>query len=300
MTNKVMLPAFHVFGALAIAASFAITGCSSTDNGDAGGGVDATPTDTGGGGTPDGGGVKDSGGPADTGGGGGATTFVAILEGGQEVPATTSKAIGGAVFTLNGTMLSYHLVQNVMGASAAHIHMAAAGASGAVVFPLTLSGADSSGMIATALTTDQIAGLSSGAFYVNVHSAANPNGEIRGQIGAGAIYKASLSGAMESPTTTSTATGVAYFTVNNGTMSYHVAHNVNGATASHLHKAAAGMAGPVIHALMITDATDIAGTGLALMGTDVADIKAGDVYVNIHSAADPNGEIRGQLGPLNP
>jgi hypothetical protein len=67
-------------------------------------------------------------------------------------------------------------------ALAGHIHEGAPGVPGDIVFPLTKT-SDTSFMGTTpALTADQVQKLLSGAYYVNVHTAANLAGEIRGQI----------------------------------------------------------------------------------------------------------------------
>jgi hypothetical protein len=74
------------------------------------------------------------------------------------------------------------------GAFAAHIHgPAPPGVNAIVLFPLNLGGASNqtSGTIPTqvfAITPAQIGQLESGLFYVNVHTAVFPGGEIRGQL----------------------------------------------------------------------------------------------------------------------
>src|SRR5258706_13799474 len=60
------------------------------------------------------------------------------------------------------------------------------------------------------LTASQLESLKNGNLYVNVHTTANPGGEIRGQIGR-QVFFASLIGAQETPPTGSTATGTGVF-----------------------------------------------------------------------------------------
>jgi hypothetical protein len=69
-------------------------------------------------------------------------------------------------------------------ASAAHIHMAAKGKAGAVVVPLC--GPCTSAVTGTAtITPALLAAFNKHLLYVNVHTAKNPNGEIRGQLARG-------------------------------------------------------------------------------------------------------------------
>ena len=112
-------------------------------------------------------------------------TFKAALNGASEVPATTSKGTGDAVAMLDTAtkMLSYTVTyQGLTGpAAAGHIHgPAAAGANAGVLVPFASPASPIKG---TATLTDaQIAELKDGKMYVNVHTAENKGGEIRGQL----------------------------------------------------------------------------------------------------------------------
>ena len=67
--------------------------------------------------------------------------------------------------------------------TAAHIHQAPAGENGPIIIPLEELISASGIWFATAtLTEDQYSALRAGNMYFNVHSAAYPDGEIRGQI----------------------------------------------------------------------------------------------------------------------
>ena len=68
-------------------------------------------------------------------------------------------------------------------------------------------------------------------------------------------------------------------------------------TGSHIHAGALGMAGPVIIPLTLPPPSTsgvITGT-YAVAPVNEAALLAGDTYVNIHTAMQPGGEIRGQL-----
>ncbi|HEV8502589.1 MAG TPA: CHRD domain-containing protein [Casimicrobiaceae bacterium] len=106
-----------------------------------------------------------------------------------------------------------------------------------------------------------------------------------------------LSGANEVPAVTSTASGTASVTINaDHTVTAKVVAKGMTATASHIHEAAAGANGPVIVPFVKTaDNTFEAPPGSKLTDAQYESYKAGKLYVNVHSAAHPGGEIRGQL-----
>jgi hypothetical protein len=113
-------------------------------------------------------------------------SFTAVLNIGQEKPVpkgTKSGAAGKFTATVNGTSVTWKLTfTHLTGpATAAHIHAGKKGVPGPVVVPLCgpcTSPASGTGM----LTAAQLNQMKSGAFYVNVHTAKNAGGEIRGQI----------------------------------------------------------------------------------------------------------------------
>ena len=113
--------------------------------------------------------------------------FEADLTGKAEVPAKTGSGSGQALATLDTAtkMLRYTITFQALSgaATAAHFHgPAAAGANAGVAVPI--GGKDPvNPIIGSATLTDaQIADLEGGKWYVNVHTAANPSGEIRGQV----------------------------------------------------------------------------------------------------------------------
>ena len=113
--------------------------------------------------------------------------FHASLEGKSEVPAKTGSGFGDALATLDTTSktLTYTLsFQGLSGpATAAHFHgPAAPDANAGVVVPIGGKEPSSPVSGSAKLTDAQIADLEAGKWYVNVHTAANPGGEIRGQV----------------------------------------------------------------------------------------------------------------------
>ena len=106
------------------------------------------------------------------------------LAGDQEVPPVTTSASGtGTISVAADKAVSGSIMIKGVNATAAHIHEAAKGKNGPVIIPLTKSGDSTFTVPAGAKLTDaQMQSLQSGSLYVNVHSAANPNGEIRAQL----------------------------------------------------------------------------------------------------------------------
>ncbi len=109
----------------------------------------------------------------------------AQLSSASEVPANTSKATGSAAITFDtaSKALSWKLNYSDLSgpATMAHFHgPAEAGKNAGVAVPIPNA---ASGTEGTATLTDaQAADLLAGKYYVNVHTAANPGGEIRGQV----------------------------------------------------------------------------------------------------------------------
>jgi len=111
--------------------------------------------------------------------------FTAKLTGAQETPPNTSAAKGTAVAVVNRQTktMAASVGTTGMTGNAAHIHAGVTGVSGPIVFPLTET-SPGSGIWSTkvVLSDDQLAALKAGSLYVNVHSEAFPDGEIRGQL----------------------------------------------------------------------------------------------------------------------
>ncbi len=102
----------------------------------------------------------------------------------QEVPPVKTSAEGSGTITVNDDKtLSGKITTSGVDATAAHIHEGAPGKNGGVIVPLTKSGDNGWTVPAGAKFTDaQYTAFQAGNLYVNVHSAANKDGEIRGQL----------------------------------------------------------------------------------------------------------------------
>jgi hypothetical protein len=108
-----------------------------------------------------------------------------------------------------------------------------------------------------------------------------------------------LTGAQEVPPNSSAATGKSTVAIG-ADMSVTGMIEVTGMTptAAHIHEAAMGTNGPVIVPFTKTGPTTFAPpAGAKLTDAQYASYKAGKLYVNVHSAQFPGGEIRMQLMP---
>jgi hypothetical protein len=115
----------------------------------------------------------------------------------------------------------------------------------------------------------------------------------------GARTVVTLTGANEVPAVDTTAVGTATISVNaDRTLEVKVIVQGMTPTASHIHLGAAGTNGPVV--VPFTKAADyefIAPPGARLTEEQWSAYKNGNLYVNVHSAKHPGGEIRGQVKP---
>lgn len=111
--------------------------------------------------------------------------------------------------------------------------------------------------------------------------------------------KVQLAGDHEVPPVTTSATGSGTITVGDDkTVSGSVTTKGVEGIAAHIHQAAAGKNGPPVIALeKAGDGTWSVPKGSKLTDAQYAAFKAGELYVNVHSAANKGGEIRGQLKP---
>jgi len=105
------------------------------------------------------------------------------LSGANEVPPVTTSATGEGTISIadDGAVSGSVTTKGIQG-SAAHIHMAAAGKNGPVIVPFTKEGDTYKAPAGAKLTAEQMTAFKAGGLYFNVHSAANPGGEIRAQL----------------------------------------------------------------------------------------------------------------------
>lgn len=228
----------------------------------------------------------------------GRMVFFATLAGSQEVPATGSGATGTGrwVFDPEAKVISGSETVSGMDATVSHFHIAAAGSTAGVAIGFT-GGPSTWTLNPTTLTDAQVASLLAGNFYANAHSLRNPGGEIRGQVYLPAKC-AALSGAQEVPPNGSTATATGCLSVNpftKGVAGRIETQGIEG-TVAHAHQGPPGSVSPV--AFPMTQASPGVWTtaaNAAMTDDRLVAFMTGNMYLNVHSAALPVGEIRGQL-----
>ncbi len=257
----------------------------------------------------------------------GPEAFDATLDGASEVPAVSTSATGygWVAISSDGSTITYYVeYSGLSGAvSAAHIHVGAPGSTGPIIFPLAAGPSPMSGTLTAAdftaaggVTTFAAAldAIRNGQTYLNLHTAANPGGEIRGNlVGTAEAFESSLDGAQEVPPVTTSATGSGLLVISSDAarLTYRVSYDgLSGAlSAAHIHLGAAGVAGGILFPLAVgpspmigtLTAADLEPTGSVTdFAGALAAIRAGDTYFNLHTAANPGGEIRGQIGAAAP
>jgi hypothetical protein len=236
------------------------------------------------------------------------------LNAAQEVPAPTGDVDGArGTFTATltksagGATMRWRLsFSGLTGpAAAAHVHLARTGQPGPVAVPLC--GPCSSPASGTASVSGAaLAALANGGAYVNVHTATNGAGEIRGQVGVTANVTTALNARQERPRPqgnvarargTFTATVTKSGTTGNLAWRLRFSGLTGPAVAAHVHIGKRGVAGPVAVPLCGPCRNGARGTA-RLNARALKALEAGRAYVNVHTATNQAGEIRGQVRPV--
>lgn len=227
--------------------------------------------------------------------------FTFLLDDDQELSCagTGSTATGWGLAILNSaqTQLSIYVEHNVVGANAGHIHFGA---------PCVDGGAIRFGFTSAAspihntwnLTPTNVAELLAGNLYVNIHSPAFPNGEIRGQIVQAPIkfvFTLDETQALAAAGSNSFANGLGVCELNatSTALAIDVTHDVPNTIDGHVHFGVPGVEGAIRYGFA-NPQTPVNETW-NLDSLNVKDLMQGELYINIHSTAFPSGEIRGQI-----
>ena len=231
------------------------------------------------------------------------------------MPPVITTATGTAAIRLNETRtaLTYDITVNGLSGpiTLAHFHNAPAGVNGGVVRTITgnFTGNTATGVWrntdAEPLTPALVAEIMAGNIYMNVHTAANGGGEIRGQLDvkAGIHLKAIFSGSQEVPPVATPATGTAVLTLTDDGLAYDI--TVEGLTSAitlaHFHNNYTGLSGGVVKTITASFTGNTA-TGVwtktdpePLTPSLIADLLDGKLYLNVHTVNNGGGEVRGQI-----
>jgi len=190
-------------------------------------------------------------------------------------------------------------------AAAAHIHVAPRGRPGPVAVPLC-GPCSNRARGRASVNAALVRALTAGRAYVNVHTARNAAGEIRGQLGIAARVRTTLNVGQEVPEPTGDASGArGLFTASvtksgtTATMTWRLTFRglTGAAQAAHVHIGARGQAGAV--AIPLCGPCRNGATGRATVrGATLKALEAGRAYVNVHTAQNAAGEIRGQIAAV--
>ncbi|WP_299019786.1 CHRD domain-containing protein [uncultured Photobacterium sp.] len=237
------------------------------------------------------------------------TLLTFALDGEQEVPVVETDASGVGYATYNNVTEELDLKVLTIGvddADAAHLHEGFIGQNGQVVVGLEKD-PDNVALWkspnGTTLDAETATQLLAGGHYVNVHTPANPSGEIRGQVLSQdfILFTFPLNGDQEVPPIDTEASGNGYATFNQMTkelVARIVTTGIGGIEAVHIHEGESGDNGDVIVELSQSegDVTAwITPENLVLDEETATTLLDGGHYINVHTLANPEGEIRGQI-----
>jgi hypothetical protein len=105
------------------------------------------------------------------------------LSGANEVPAVAAMGSGaGKIMVADDGAVSGSVTTTGVAGMAAHIHLGPAGKNGPVIIPLNKDGDTYRVPAGAKLNAEQMKAFKAGELYVNVHTAQNKGGEVRGQL----------------------------------------------------------------------------------------------------------------------
>lgn len=238
----------------------------------------------------------------------------ATLNPAQEVPAPTGDLaaargtfIASVTATETGASIAWQLTfAGTTGpVAAAHIHTGPRGTPGGVI--VALCGPCESPASGTAnVDASVLSAIQTGSTYANVHTGTNKAGEIRGQIGVVASLTTALNARQEVPkpkgdVSRARATFTGSVTKEGATAKLGWRLTFSGLTskamAAHVHIGQRGKAGPVAVSLCGPCRSGMR-RSVELSAAALTALEAGRAYVNVHTARNQAGEVRGQIGAV--
>jgi hypothetical protein len=232
-------------------------------------------------------------------------------------PSTPVNAMGLCNFSVNSNTDTLWLkiqADQLSGTiTGAHFHSGKAGESGPIV--LSLTGFVQGNTISAILTPDSpefsgnldfdsfVKKALNGEIYVNLHTALNPAGEVRGQPATltrkGVVYSLCTSQVGGTVIGATLAQGTGFVTLNRNFSNLHYGIAVSNLSSEllmdHFHDGMPGVNGPVIYTLP-TDSVMMGFWNDTAFTDEIADkFESGDIYANFHTSTNPGGELRGQV-----
>jgi len=238
-----------------------------------------------------------------------AATHFADLRGEDEVdPVTdTARGIFFARVNVSNEMMRFRLtIGGLSNITGAHIHRGGYGQEGPIV--ASLDGVSDTTTTVTGTWTmspGQVDSLLAGFLYVNVHTAAHPAGHIRSQIipVPNALTPGINSRQVPHSVTDSSGSGESFLNIDpvNKVLYYWIRwRDLTGPpTAAHFHLGPITIEGPPLKTIDLAPGRNITSGSWQLDDTTYDHLLAAAIYINIHTAANPTGEIRGQILPAH-
>ncbi len=243
-----------------------------------------------------------------------------ILTGVGERPnPVSSPAFGAGALTIIGNRLAFEVTYQGLVANASLAHFHGPANSGGVAPPIIDIGTGAFGALGSkagtlagvvTLTPAQLAAFADGNVYVNIHSGTFPGGEIRGQVAPyiGELpFSADLTGAAEKPVAVSSpGSGFVASSLAGNVLSFVLTYRgmTSAVTQAHIHgpSASTNTAGILFDLAPYHRGTystqGVFSGSVALTPAQIGALISGDLYMNLHTAVNPSGEIRGQLAPM--
>lgn len=219
--------------------------------------------------------------------------FVASLDSTFEGSGSNARGTAWAILSADLSTLTYQVTYNHLQGNftASHFHHSTG------LTPIAFTGATASGQW-TGLADQDVRELLTGRIYINVHSSVAPGGEIRGYLKPveGIGFSINMDGTQAG--TQSTGRGTAWAVLDSAGARLRWNATVSGLatriTAAHFH-----IPTGIVHATPFTDSSS-AGTWSAVPDSLLRMLVRGQIYMNVHTTANPGGEIRGTVQMTGP
>jgi CHRD domain-containing protein len=266
----------------------------------------------------------------------GAQTFRTTLSGTQATPPVQTNATGTATLRLNDQQNAMDVTldtSNLVGATDAVIRFGSPGERGPVLFTIhtpsngafgsriqtTLTAADLQPQPTVGINTfaDAVNAIFDGNAFVEIVTPENPGGALRGQVGS-ITLNTSLAGSQLVPPVETAGSGTATVRVNQTQDQVVLDLNTTGVdtgTGVVIGAGGLGQSGAVIFPVVSSPAGTLPsettttltsnnfqaqpGAGVNTFGDAINALLTGQTFVTVTTLNDPNGELRGQIGPVN-